>query len=750
MKKILIALLFLLAACEVFGQGMPSGSLFRRVSDTALAKTNNARVPVFLKVGRRPDDPFPTYVKTFLSADSVASDSHYVVLSSWLSIPIPTTTLQHALAAELYYTAESDTMENNLVGQEISVNVPGRLVFDRATNHYGIYGLIVNGKPTTTNGNGYMEGRRFVGIYIDLADVSAGQVDSVRFDSTIGIWVPPLDGGRADSAFKKFSFIGANNIYTNDTLISADGLIVGAGGSDTGWYKADTILDISVWKTGSGDVPIIDSRLSGSTPMLRLYGDSAQVRFDANQGTFLLTVGDSAFTGTLLNGMTIAGRNGLYLNNFEVRSNNYTFLNQDGSRWTMPRNPGTNGQAIILDLISGTDSSHWGTPQGGSGGPRGYSMGRLLISVDGYYISEAGDTIANTGLIWDLGDNELAIQLFRGQTLTDITGIYFDSSSTGTRDITPGRSAYLSSNPLVLNRYATGGVKFYWNTSERMKAVNTDWNGMNVSSMTDWLEAYIDSVFTAKLEAISIYTDSVQGLDTNGVPTMGDPLDMNGYSITNADSVEANRLSGDTVRASVWEGLPDSLAGISEVKALVTDSLDDVRAALQAAINASLGETQILNLVPSSWPRPLADSIIVMGPKEIWPDSDSSRTVALIDSSFKVGTGSAIRDTIGFSAVMPDTGRIDSIFISYISSGANHFITETSTMQARITGGGQSDSLVEKITTDRDFTTWTNLWINTTDMVVGKNKRVKVRLIFDHTGVGTVTVGEVTAAWRRP
>jgi hypothetical protein len=189
-------------------------------------RADTVYVPIILIAGDRSGMPFSTYLSTLAAQDSVALDSHYVVRYAWLSIPTATTHMQHGDAVELYYTAESDTQQANLIGSEISVNVPGRLIMNRDSVE-GIYGLIVNSKPTTTNGNGYMEGRRFVGVYVDLADVTAGQVDSVRFDSTIGVWIPRLDGGKNDSGFAKFAVYAANNIYTNDSLFVMDRVGIG-------------------------------------------------------------------------------------------------------------------------------------------------------------------------------------------------------------------------------------------------------------------------------------------------------------------------------------------------------------------------------------------------------------------------------------------------------------------------------------------------------------------------------------------
>lgn len=189
-------------------------------------RADTVYVPIILIAGDRSGMPFSTYLSALAAQDSVALDSHYVVRYAWLSIPTATTHMQHGDAVELYYTAESDTQQANLIGSEISVNVPGRLIMNRDSVE-GIYGLIVNSKPTTTNGNGYMEGRRFVGVYVDLADVTAGQVDSVRFDSTIGVWIPRLDGGKNDSGFAKFAVYAANNIYTNDSLFVMDRVGIG-------------------------------------------------------------------------------------------------------------------------------------------------------------------------------------------------------------------------------------------------------------------------------------------------------------------------------------------------------------------------------------------------------------------------------------------------------------------------------------------------------------------------------------------
>ena len=135
MRKILVLLVLLGVAVTVMGGALPvpPGKL-KTVSTnkiTPIRSGDTLYVPVMTILGDRDGLPFSTYKSVLGAQDSVSADSHYVVAYSWLSVPIATTNLQHAGADEIYYTAETGTQEANLVGREISVNVPGRLVMNR-------------------------------------------------------------------------------------------------------------------------------------------------------------------------------------------------------------------------------------------------------------------------------------------------------------------------------------------------------------------------------------------------------------------------------------------------------------------------------------------------------------------------------------------------------------------------------------------------------------------------------------------
>jgi len=218
--------------------------------------------------------------------------------------------MQHGDAVELYYTAEADTQQANLVGSELSVNVPGRLLMNRDSVE-GVYGLIVNSKPTTTNGHGYMEGRRFVGVYVDLADVGAGEVDSVRFDTTIGVWIPRLDGAKDDSGFTKFAVYAANNIYTNDSLFVMDRVGIGTLTPD-GQLEIKTASptiymdatggqqhaihfqfdDTSIWRIETQtDSDLVLGRRVGVADLITLDEDAQFIQFFSGDSSFSWTKG---------------------------------------------------------------------------------------------------------------------------------------------------------------------------------------------------------------------------------------------------------------------------------------------------------------------------------------------------------------------------------------------------------------------------------------------------------------------------
>lgn len=760
MRKLLfLVMVILLIAGAAFSQSSPS-STFRRDGDTSIARTNNVRVPVYLKVGKRPDDPFPTYIKTFLAADSVgAADSHYVVLSSWLSVPVASTALQHAIAAEIYYTAETDTMKQNLVGQEISVNVPGRLVFDRTTGHYGIYGLIVNGKPTTTNANGYMEGNRFVGIYIDLADVSVGQVDSVRMDTTIGLWIPSLDGGTTDSAFVKLSVWGKNNMRTDDSMLVADALILGVGGSDSSWVYPDSIKGIAQWITKGATVPVINTRSNTTeTGMLRLYGDSAQIRILHTLGSTYMQLGDSAFTAS--DSFYVVGYNSTNLLKFEVRTNQFRYRNSGNVIVQLPNDTPVVNQVMKVTNVTGMTATMTFENESAS-------SGLDSTTIEGYFMEKGGDTTTGT---YDFSGGTLA-DVYLG-TIQYLTTYAIDSASLvrGQPGLTMDVTAAGGSD-LRFQYNNAGLTKFYLGALERLRIDYDSLKGLNRADIKDFIRGYIDSLIADRLYARTAAVDTLVGRDT-GVPTLADPLDANNYVIRNIDSAIGSVADFDTYLNIVADSpfvfnITTSAAGTEyatttrRIKARpganVTFTREDSTSSnlwriavpedsIWDGIEDSLNNVEYIYLKfqPESWDRPLADSLFVLGPHRIFKDTDSARAMLLMDSCSAISEPKA--DTVYLSVALPRAGSIDTVGIVYDCSSANNFITSISLIGPdRENGLNGCDSTYQTWTDDRDNTSFVYLPLDNADKTVQNGDVWGLRIIFNHAADN----GQVRLGWAR-
>lgn len=688
MKRIIFAILFLLTCASVFGQGSVN-TTWRRAADTSISRTSNVRVPVYLKVGRRPDDPFPTYLKTFLAADSVASNDHYIPISGWLSVPIPTTTLQHAIAGEIYYTADTGTMGNNIVGQEISVNVPGRLMFNRSTGHYGIYGLIVNGKPTTTDGHGFMSGNRFVGIYIDLADVAVGQVDSVRMDTTIGLWIPSLDGGRTDSGYVKLGIWSYNNIRTNDSMLAADAIIIGVGTSDSAWVYPDSIKGISQLITKGAVVPIINTRSNTTeTGMLRLYGDSAQIRILHTLGATYMQFGDSAFASS--DSLYLTGYNSTNLNKFTIRADLIDIRNLQSHTFRWPVTVPNDGDVLAVATGPVPDSGYW-KPGGGLDSS----------TAESYFISEAGDTVPGSRFWdWNYGTH---------------TGLWSLQFAHGGYIHAPGPwPLMIGTDPSDVVGW--GGVEFWQNGIERMRVYYDSLDGENRAWIVNMIGAKIDSAWLEFLHAATIHTTDIQGIDTTGPVTLYSELDMNGYPIINCDSLEANRVSADTVRANTYENLPSTLATDVEVSTVVHDSLTTYKYKKASYID--------------HWNHALADNVWCYEHVKLGANTATPIHALIVDTAGDISAARA--DTVDAVFEFDAACTVDSVIFRAKTDNAANYITERN-----IVGPDDStpdnDSLYQTWTTDWDYTSYSTesiLLANPISVLPGET--YKLRFIFYH------------------
>lgn len=425
------------------------------------------------------------------------------------------------------------------------------------------------------------------------------------------------------------------------------------------------------------------------------------------------------------------------------------YRNLDGTKWRGPRTPGTNGQVLTLAAISGTDTTYWSNAGGaGTSWPLADSLARILDSVRVYFVENDGDTIGGTGVIFDFSNSDI-------QDLRALTVVQIDSPSTVTGK-SPGLGIGVAgTGDLFLGNNLVDGmsgrIRFWQSSFERIRITQDSLSGLNRAWLTDWVAARIDSIISDIIVSNILRADTLDGIDTTGIPTMGDDLDMNGYSILNADSIEVHRLSADTVRGTVYEGLPDSLAGLNEAKAVINDSLDIVRAEIHDSLVNPM-HYKYIESQPYSWDRPLADSIIVLHNRLLHKDSDSAKAVLVIDSCRDITPSK--NDTLLFVVAFEDSVTIDTIGLEYICSNANNYITAIDyTIGRNGNGGNFADSIVTAgytATTDRDATSWTYLPLDNTDRLLPKGTRFGVRIIVTHAADnGAVKIAWIRLAYRK-
>lgn len=750
MKKIWLLLLLVLCAQVCFGQAMPASGLFRGDSDTAIARTGHVRVPTRFQVGGL-SDPLSGWNKAQLVAMKITDSSkgNFAGLF-WLqidSVPSGRHTT-HALVAETYVDTNAvDTINYYTMVAEFSFNVAGT-IRDTSGNGKYLFNTVFNGFAPKVNGSdtGFIKAPNVIYVDINPLDVVSGLFNYCDIDTVYGLRVQQQDNG----AIVTYSVWAGDNIHSEDTISTRDQFIVGANGSDSARITPDSLIGFNTIKVDSNEVFVLDARTKGAgynQSLMRMWNDSVQIRWLFAGDYVTLQIGDSNMFNDRK--FLIAGNSNTPLADLELRSQWVTIQNLDATKWRLPRNPGTNGQVLTLAAISGTDSTYWGTPAGGTGWPLADSLARILDSVRVYFVENDGDTIVATGKIFQFGSNTLKVVTLAPTQIFDVQGIYFDSSI-AQAEISTGRSTASSTGKLNFQRYSSGGASFYSGTIERVRQIQDSLDGLNRAWLTNWIAARIDSIISDIIVSNVLRADTLDGIDTTGIPTMGDDLDMNGYSILNADSIEVHRLSGDTVRATVYEGLPDSLAGLNEVKALVNDSLDDVRTAVTAQIHDSLNVYKRKKLKsPYHFQVATSDSVNALPNVVINANVAAAKHVTFVDSAGNVA--GAVTDTFSLECDFEKGSVIDSLVTLYISSNAANYITEIILCGPdRSDGTNLCDSVYQNWTQDRDATSWTRLPLLITNSITATaGERFAVRFLIYHSGDNSsVKVGWAELGYR--
>ena len=385
-------------------------TIITRKKIVPLTQFDTVRVPTFLWTGKRPDDPLLAWEKALLVGDSVSDPSKpHIAGIFWLSIPaVGGKYPDHALAAEIYYTNAGDTIYGNIIGQEISVNFPGHMVFHPDSSKQ-LYGLIVNSKPIKPGGA--IDAPYATLLYLDMFDVAVDNMDSVRVDTTRAIHIPRIDAPPDDSGWAKFAIYAMDNIYCNDTLIVVDGISI-VKGSDTSWYEADKIIGPTSWAVDSNEAPVIKSYNFAKPDMLQLASDSGQIRFLSTEGNLYMQFGDSAWAdGTMPIWIGGPGNSSLALINLKVDTTRFMGLvrvNDSikiGNYWQTAAN-GTDGYVLTtngagwarwMDAAGGGTSDSIGIDTDGDGTVDDYIYPSFLKRGGNITFTVTGDTLIIAG-----------------------------------------------------------------------------------------------------------------------------------------------------------------------------------------------------------------------------------------------------------------------------------------------------------------------------------------------------------------
>lgn len=433
----------------------------------------------------------------------------------------------------------------------------------------------------------------------------------------------------------------------------------------------------------------------------------------------------------------------------------------DSSRgwwYSLPMAAPTNGQVIAFNTTPTPDSGYF-TSAGASG--------LDSTTAEGYFINQYGDTLYGHLIFDTLG----------GPWIRGVSSIFLSGNVTYPVITTDAANNGTGTYPLRLQYRSTGGVGFYAGTTERQRAIYDSISGLGRSDLTAFIRGYIDSLIADRLYAVTAAVDTLTGRDT-GVPTMGDPLDMNDYSIWNIDTATGDVANFteylNIVADSSWAfNVTTSATGTEYITtskrikarpgANVVFSREDSTTfnlfrvtvpddSIWAVVEDSLDNVQYVYLEfnPESWDRPLADSIFVLGRHRIFKDSDSSRAMLCLDSCSAISEPKS--DTLYFSVAMPYAGSIDTVGLVMDCSGTgeSYFTSYSLIGPDRENGLNGCDSIYQTWTDDLDYAVFTYVPLDNTDKTVQKGDIWGMRLIVNHTADNeSVRIGWIRFAYRR-
>ncbi len=410
MKKYLSIILISLFAVTAYGQGAapaPPHKWKDSLTELTLPKKDTIRIPNVLEVGNRAalgiHSPYTTGIWSAMFNED--STLHYIPIVAWLSVNEGSAELQHALNAEIFYggaEADNDTMSNNLVVQENSMVVDGRLIFSAG----GPIGLIINNPIGDSK---YIEGPTSTGILIDMHDVSAGAVDSVRIQTQYGVRIPSFDGGTNDSGFIKWAMWAKNNVFIGDSLVVND--VIQVGDSSTG-----TAPKIRL----SGSAPEIRMMGTNSTSSYVFFSDSANARWQLGYQN-----GASQF---------LLRNNSLSNNPIEIADGTSAITFNENK--TFPTGDGTANQVIQTD---GAGTLSW-TDQAGAAGGTTDSVAFVFGDTTKYQVDKAikvkfENGLENTPIADSAGIDTTTLSVDTSiiatlNALNDSLDFYFDTAQT--------------------------------------------------------------------------------------------------------------------------------------------------------------------------------------------------------------------------------------------------------------------------------------------------------------------------------
>lgn len=306
------------AFCTLADARRVADSIARAITPSIIA----IEAPADSVFGSLTPDPLSTWKKTVaVQAQTTTSTSGNIGLMAWIhALSFEPSKTLHAIVGEVYVpSAVEDTMAYYSMVQENSFNVAGVIRQTSSTPYF--YNTILNGKPTVVgNDTGLIDVPYLIYLDINPLDVPAGLWPYCQVDQLYGIRIQHQD----NPSIPTYSLWAGDDIFGNAWMLVRNGIIVGAGTSDSGRITSDSLINFEYIISKPGGTTIFDTRNNGSQgSALRLWSDSGQIRLITTAGGVYLQVADSAFAANLP--FFIAGFNSTNMPDFHVRADTSHF-----------------------------------------------------------------------------------------------------------------------------------------------------------------------------------------------------------------------------------------------------------------------------------------------------------------------------------------------------------------------------------------------------------------------------------------